>query len=420
LLGTAENTIDITGNPIKAGAMAFHMPATETPLLGSTETWEIFNYTADAHPMHLHLVQYQVLGRYMMNQIDSNGDGVVDQLDYTVAADSNGDGLVNDIGSALPLRPEDTGNQDTVWVAPGEVLKIIQTFDLPGDYVWHCHILSHENNDMMRPYHVINTVDGTDKRDILNGTSDIDSITCGKGNDVANGGAGDDRFVATPFDGNDRYDGGVGVDTLDLSRTTASAFVNLGSASDWSGSGIDGLSAVEAVARTVANGEKFTPDGFAAGVQIGNDKLSSIENVVGSSRNDWIVGNASDNLLAGGAGNDWINGRGGIDRIWGQSGNDDLRGGDGADTFLFYRDIATNKVDTGRDTIWDFDAHTDFLEIDTGMVTDFTNVAAFIASHAQNTPAGGVKITFDANDTVTLKHTTVASLVANQEHFHFV
>ena len=420
LLGTAENTIDITGNPIKAGAMAFHMPATETPLLGSTETWEIFNYTADAHPMHLHLVQYQVLGRYMMNQIDSNGDGVVDQLDYTVAADSNGDGLVNDIGSALPLRPEDTGNQDTVWVGPGEVLKIIQTFDLPGDYVWHCHILSHENNDMMRPYHVINTVDGTGKRDILNGTSDIDSITCGKGNDVANGGAGDDRFVATPFDGNDRYDGGVGVDTLDLSRTTASAFVNLGSASDWSGSGIDGLSAVEAVARTVANGEKFTPDGFAAGVQIGNDKLSSIENVVGSSRNDWIVGNASDNLLAGGAGNDWINGRGGIDRIWGQSGNDDLRGGDGADTFLFYRDIATNKVDTGRDTIWDFDAHTDFLEIDTGMVTDFTNVAAFIASHAQNTPAGDVKITFDANDTVTLKHTTVASLVANQEHFHFV
>jgi Ca2+-binding RTX toxin-like protein len=147
---------------------------------------------------------------------------------------------------------------------------------------------------------------------------------------------------------------------------------------------------------------------------------SSLPTAFGSSRNDWIVGNASDNLLAGGAGNDWINGRGGIDRIWGQSGNDDLRGGDGADTFLFYRDIATNKVDTGRDTIWDFDAHTDFLEIDTGMVTDFTNVAAFIASHAQNTPAGGVKITFDANDTVTLKHTTVASLVANQEHFHFV
>ena len=156
---------------------------------------------------------------------------------------------------------------------------------------------------MMRPLHVINTVDGTDKRDNLNGTTDIDSITGGKGNDVANGGAGDDRFVATPFDGNDRYDGGVGVDTLDLSRTTASAFVNLGSASDWARSGIDGLAAVEGVARTVANGAGFTLDGFAAGAQIGFDKLSSIESVVGSSRGDWIVGNASDNLLAGGAGN---------------------------------------------------------------------------------------------------------------------
>ncbi len=69
--------------------MLFHMPTTETIMLGSTEMWEIFNYTADAHPMHLHQVQYQVLGRYMMNQSDINGDGVVDQSDYTAAADLN-------------------------------------------------------------------------------------------------------------------------------------------------------------------------------------------------------------------------------------------------------------------------------------------------------------------------------------------
>jgi spore coat protein A, manganese oxidase len=420
LLGTAENTIDINGNPVMAGALFFHMPTTETPLLGSTETWEIFNYTADAHPMHLHEVEYQVLGRFMMSQTDITGDGVVDQLDYTAAADLNHDGLVNDIGSALALRPEETGSQDTSWVGPGEVLKIIQKFDLPGDYVWHCHILSHENNEMMRPLHVINTVDGTDKRDNLNGTADIDSITGGKGNDVANGGVGDDRFVAIKLDGNDRYDGGVGVDTLDLSRTTASAIVNLGSASDWTRSGIDGLAPIEGSVRALANDGGFSLDGFAAGLQIGFDKLTSIENVIGSSRSDWIVGNASDNLLAGGAGNDWINGRGGNDRIWGQDGNDNLRGGDGADTFLFYKDIATNKVDTGRDTIWDFDAKTDFLEVDKGMVTDFTTVAAFIANHAQDTRGGDVKITFDADNTIILKHTTVASLVANQDHFHFV
>jgi spore coat protein A len=420
LLGPAENTIDINGNPIKAGAMAFAMSATETPLLGSTETWEIFNYTADAHPMHLHLVQYQVLGRYMMSQTDINGDGVVDQSDYTTAADLNHDGLVNDIGSALQLRPEDTGWQDTVWVGPGEVLKIIQKFDLPGDYVWHCHILSHENNDMMRPLHVINTVDGTDKRDNLNGTADIDSITAGKGNDVANGGTGDDRFVATKFDGNDRYDGGAGIDTLDLSNTTASAIVNLGSVADWTRSGFDGLAGLEGSARVLANGAGFSLDGFAAGVQIGVDKLASIENVIGSSRSDWIIGNAGDNLIAGGAGDDWINGRGGNDRIWGQAGNDNMRGGDGTDTFLFYKDFATNKVDTGRDTIWDFSTNTDFLEIDKGMVTNFTDVADFIANHAQDTRGGDVKITFDADNTLTLKHTTVASLLANQDHFHFV
>jgi Ca2+-binding RTX toxin-like protein len=392
LLGTAENTIDITGNPVKAGALLWDMPTTETPLLNSTEVWQIFNYTADAHPMHLHEVQYQVLGRYMMSQTDINGDGVVDQLDYTTAADLNHDGLVNDIGDALQLRPEDTGWQDTAWVGPGEVLKIIQTFDLPGDYVWHCHILSHENNEMMRRLHVINTVDGTDNDDNLNGTADIDSITAGKGNDIANGGAGDDRFVATKFDGNDRYDGGPGVDTLDLSQTTASTVVHLG----------DGF------------------DGFAAGSQIGSDKLVSIENVIGSSGRDQIVGSASDNLLVGGAGNDRIDGGGGNDRIWGQAGNDDMRGGDGSDTFLFYKDFATNTVNSGRDTIWDFDAKTDFLEIDKGMVADFTTVADFIADHVHETPGHDVTISFDADNSVILQHTTIATLQANQDHFIFV
>ena len=58
-------------------------------------------------------------------------------------------------GDLILLSPEETGNQDTVWVGPGEVLKIIAEFDLPGDYVWHCHILSHEDHEMMRPYQVI-------------------------------------------------------------------------------------------------------------------------------------------------------------------------------------------------------------------------------------------------------------------------
>jgi Ca2+-binding RTX toxin-like protein len=146
----------------------------------------------------------------------------------------------------------------------------------------------------------------------------------------------------------------------------------------------------------------------------------SIENVIGSSGRDDIVGNASDNLLAGGAGNDRISGQGGNDRIWGQAGNDNMGGGDGSDTFLFYKDFATNTVDTGRDTIWDFDAKTDFLEIDKGIVADFTTVADFIADHAHETPGHDVTISFDADNSVTLQHTTIAALQANQDHFFFV
>jgi Ca2+-binding RTX toxin-like protein len=127
---------------------------------------------------------------------------------------------VNDIGGALQLRPEDTGWQDTVWVGPGEALKIIEKFDLPGDYVWHCHILSHENNEMMRPLHVINTINGTDKKETLTGTDDIDSITAGKGNDIVNAGAGDDRFIAEKNDGNDTYNGAPGTDRHDMSKIT--------------------------------------------------------------------------------------------------------------------------------------------------------------------------------------------------------
>jgi VCBS repeat-containing protein len=75
------------------------------------------------------------------------------------------DGYNNDMGDLIDTRAdldgiqnlyaEDMGNQDTVWVGPGEVLKIIMTFDRPGDFVWHCHILSHEDHDMMRPFKVL-------------------------------------------------------------------------------------------------------------------------------------------------------------------------------------------------------------------------------------------------------------------------
>ncbi|MBP2312135.1 multicopper oxidase family protein [Azospirillum soli] len=75
MLGTAEDTTDINGRPSKFGARMWDDAITEDPLRGATEVWEIYNTTADAHPIHLHQVQFQVLGKYRMAETDLNGDG---------------------------------------------------------------------------------------------------------------------------------------------------------------------------------------------------------------------------------------------------------------------------------------------------------------------------------------------------------
>ncbi|ELZ35099.1 multicopper oxidase type 2 [Halogeometricum pallidum JCM 14848] len=94
------------------------------PQLGTTEIWELHNQTPDAHPIHLHLVDFQVVGR--------GPDG-------TDAPD-----------------PTERGNKDTVKVYAGETVRIISRFgNFAGRYVWHCHILEHEDQEMMRPYEVV-------------------------------------------------------------------------------------------------------------------------------------------------------------------------------------------------------------------------------------------------------------------------
>jgi spore coat protein A, manganese oxidase len=127
-----------------------------------TEQWDIFNFTADSHPIHLHLPQYQVLGKWHIDFLDKDNNGIPD--------DTNGDGLISYgkgpshdysvadiwmIGDKVDPRPEETGLQDTVEVDPHQMMAIVATFDKSGDYVWHCHILSHEDNEMMRPYTVV-------------------------------------------------------------------------------------------------------------------------------------------------------------------------------------------------------------------------------------------------------------------------
>ena len=112
---------------------------TENPQLGTTEIWEIYNFTADAHPIHLHLVMFQVINRQML-AVDDEGVS-------TQPATLEGD----------PIQPNswEMGWKDTVVALPGQVTRLIATFDKPGLFVWHCHIIDHEDNEMMRPFEVV-------------------------------------------------------------------------------------------------------------------------------------------------------------------------------------------------------------------------------------------------------------------------
>jgi len=111
-------------------------PITETPAAGSTEIWEIYDTTEDAHPIHVHLVQFQVVNRQPL-ATDSSGELVTP---------------LTPVGTPTPPEAWETGTKDTVIAYPGHVTRIRARFDLRGRYVWHCHILEHEDNEMMRPY----------------------------------------------------------------------------------------------------------------------------------------------------------------------------------------------------------------------------------------------------------------------------
>jgi spore coat protein A len=130
--------------------------STENPTAGATEVWQIVNLTADAHPMHFHLVNVQVLQRQPFNSFGP----------------TSGAAMPNYNGPATGPDPTELGWKETVKMYPGTVTTVIMRFDLPAnppgiasmpnslnpnlgvsgkEYVWHCHILEHEEHDMMRP-----------------------------------------------------------------------------------------------------------------------------------------------------------------------------------------------------------------------------------------------------------------------------
>jgi len=116
-----------TFDPVAGVTTPLHWddPITEMPVAGTIEMWELRNFTADAHPIHIHMVQFQVVER-----VDAKG-------------------------VIRPPEVWETGYKDTVIAYPGEITRVKAVFDIAGLFVWHCHILEHEDNEMMRPYQVI-------------------------------------------------------------------------------------------------------------------------------------------------------------------------------------------------------------------------------------------------------------------------
>ncbi len=108
---------------------------TESPVLGTTEIWRFVNASGITHPMHMHLVAFQVL----------------DRQPFVLQS-----GQIVTTGPAVPPDPSEMGWKDTAPVGPDEILRVIARFeDYTGLYPYHCHILEHEDNEMMRQFQVV-------------------------------------------------------------------------------------------------------------------------------------------------------------------------------------------------------------------------------------------------------------------------
>jgi len=164
------NELSVAEGPTGAllNGMPYDAPATEYPVVGTTEMWEIVNMTKDAHPIHIHLVQFQMLNRqsYNLSRYAQAFSAANPSLPATTYAPVD----VTPYLKGKPFAPDanELGWKDTFRMNPGEVTRILVRFapqdespDFAFDattgpgYVWHCHILEHEENDMMRPFHLV-------------------------------------------------------------------------------------------------------------------------------------------------------------------------------------------------------------------------------------------------------------------------
>jgi spore coat protein A len=176
---------------VTGGAMMWMDSTTENIKLNDTEEWEIYNETSDAHPIHLHSISMQLVNRQfykadqfdmstmmmrmnnqspipgnmkhapgvsmsMMSIANTNSGNLV--LPTTTTGMPMNEGILTNIqmlGMPMMPSPDELGWKDTWVIYPGQVMRVRAKFDLPGNYVWHCHILSHEDHDMMRPMTIV-------------------------------------------------------------------------------------------------------------------------------------------------------------------------------------------------------------------------------------------------------------------------
>lgn len=149
-LQTMLGPVDPDPVTLQVGTLTFKDSITERPAVGTTEVWEFYNTTVDAHPMHMHLVDFRILDRQTFTgtltpKVNSDGSS---------GAILGGASIVK-IGAVLPVNAWESGKKDTVKLFPGEVTRVLVSFNRKGEYVYHCHIISHEDHEMMRPYQVV-------------------------------------------------------------------------------------------------------------------------------------------------------------------------------------------------------------------------------------------------------------------------
>ena len=165
LILQSQREVIIDGVPFVVTAERFQDPVNWIVRLNDTEKWRFINLTADTHPMHVHLVQFKAVARKViaLDTAAASGNGCVDpDNDVVVLVDclsANGSPVeinitpTTDAEAINALDGNEKGFKDTIRVNPGEMVEIVATFEgYCGRYVYHCHLLEHEDHDILRQF----------------------------------------------------------------------------------------------------------------------------------------------------------------------------------------------------------------------------------------------------------------------------